>query len=155
MRISKPHSRFMLTYSGELITSTGNSKLKQPPWIIINSRPERKASLFESFLRGLVNEALTVTFSKFSRGLIADSSAVQQWTQSANEQLVFITNRIEEILELNSFHQWSHISTVDNPADSLNRSVAFKSLSQTSCLKDPLFFQKLDFGFKTGSGSIP
>ena len=76
-----------------------------------------------------------------------DSTTVLQWINSNEKQRIFVSNRVCEILELTSVHQWNHVATNDNPADAGTREMSAEILQLSSWVKSPHVLTNSRFPF--------
>ena len=49
--------------------------------------------------------------------LWTDSQVVLNWLSTTKKQLVFVANRLKEVLASTDAYQWKHVTTKENPAD--------------------------------------
>ena len=76
-----------------------------------------------------------------------DSTVVLQWINSTNKHPIFIANRVSEILENTSVHQWNHVATCDNSADAGTRGMSAEVLQSSSWVRGPDFLRTKRFPF--------
>ena len=74
-----------------------------------------------------------------------DSTIDIQWLNSTTKPLVYVTNRVFEILESTSIDQWLHDLSGDNPADTETKGITSDSLKQSSWVNGPSFLKKSDW----------
>ncbi|GFT32803.1 putative RNA-directed DNA polymerase from transposon X-element [Nephila pilipes] len=72
---------------------------------------------------------------------LTDSSTVLTWITRRDQWSVFVTNRISEIRKLTTLDDWLHISTDQNPADSLSRGCGPKQLQNWKRWQGPAWLQ--------------
>ena len=106
---------------------------------------ELQAALFDSRLKDDIEKALTLSVSKVF--LWTDSTTALQWLNSTSKQLVFVGNRVADILESTSIDQWFHVLSGNNPADTGTRSITADSLRQSSWVNGPSFLKTSDWPF--------
>ena len=81
---------------------------------------ELQAALLASHLKRFVEDSVTIPINKVS--LWTDSSTACQWIRSfASKHLVFLANRLSEILELTAVDQWKFVPGSLNAADCSTR----------------------------------
>ena len=107
---------------------------------------ELQASLFAARLRKEIENALTVRIDNTL--MWTESTTVLQWLHSLEKQLVFVTNRVAEILELTTVDEWNYVKSCDNPADAGTRGLSANSLRESPWLKGPSFLRTHDRPFK-------
>ena len=76
---------------------------------------ELQAALLATRLKVDITKALTIPLSRVFKW--TDSTSVLEWLGSLDKQLLFVANRVSEILESTTVDQWLHVSTADNPAN--------------------------------------
>ena len=76
-----------------------------------------------------------------------DSSTVLQWLASADEQSVFVANRVAEILESTTIDQWFYVPTANNPADAGTRGLA-ADLPSCCWVKGPNLLRTFEWPFE-------
>ena len=106
---------------------------------------ELQAALLAARLKREITQALTVTVNQVFTW--ADSTTVLQWINSNKKQLIFVANRVCEILEYTSVDQWNHVATKDNPADAGTRGMSAEILQLSSWVKGPHFLTSSRFPF--------
>ena len=107
---------------------------------------ELQAALLAARLKSIVCEALDFKFSKIF--MWTDSTTVIQWLLSDVKQPVFVANRVSEILELTTIDQWSHVGTIDNPADDVTRGLPIEGLNDSAWVNGPEFLKTDQWPFR-------
>ncbi len=107
---------------------------------------EMQASLLAARLRSEVQAALTISISRTF--MWTDSTTVLQWLNSCEKQLVFIANRVAEILDHSTLDEWFFVPTKDNPADAATRGMSADDLIGSCWLKGPDFLLSPQWPFK-------
>ena len=74
-----------------------------------------QAALLAAQLKEEIQQALAVPVERtFIR---TDSTTVLHWLHSIDKKLIFVANRVAEILEFTTVDEWNHVPTADKPAD--------------------------------------
>ena len=81
------------------------------------TRLELQAALFSTRLRAqILKKKRDIIFDEIHHW--TDSVTVLHWLHSAHKRpIVFVANRVAEILETFTIDAWNHAPGVDNPAD--------------------------------------
>ena len=108
-----------------------------------------QAALLASRLREEICEALTIQIQRMF--MWTDSTTVLQWLNSLEKQLIFVANRVSEILEGTTVAQWHHVATQNNPADAGTRGLSSEALQNSAWLRGPDFLRISDFPFRPGT----
>ena len=106
---------------------------------------ELQTALLAARLKKEINQAHTVTVNEVF--MWTDSTTVLQLINSHEKQLIFVANRVCEILEYTSVEQWHHVATKDIPADAGTRGMSGESLQLSSWVKSPHFLTNSRFPF--------
>ena len=106
---------------------------------------ELQAALLAARLKREIIQALTVTVNQVF--MWTDSTTILQWINSNEKQLIFVANRVCEILEYTSVDQWNHVATKDNPADAGTRGMSAEILQLSSWVESPHFLTNSRFPF--------
>ena len=73
----------------------------------------------------------------------SDSTTVLQWIHSPQrKQLVFVANRVAEILDTTNVSQWDHVSGINNPADIGTRAINVDELKRSEWLTGPAWLKQ-------------
>ena len=107
---------------------------------------ELQTSLLAARLPKEIENALTVRID--NTFMWTDSTTVLRWLHSIEKQLVFVTNRVAELLELTTVDEWNYVKSCDNPADAGTRGLSANSLRESLWLKGPSFLRTYDWPFK-------
>ena len=78
-----------------------------------------------------------------------ESTTDIQWLNSTTKPLVYVTNRVFEILESSSIDQWLHDLSGDNPTDTKTNSITSDSLKQISWVNGPSLLKNSDWPFNS------
>ena len=90
---------------------------------------EMQAAVFGVRLRELILEEHDIEVDQIVHW--TDSTTVLQWLHvSNNKQLVFVANRVAEILEKSTIDQWGHFEGKLNPADIRTRGMTVEALKE-------------------------
>ena len=134
--------------SGEIITELafvlGKARVV-PMKVRTVPKLELQAALLAARLKKKICRALTVTVDKVF--MWTDITIVLQWINSTNKHLIFIANRVSEVLENPSVDQWNHVATCDNPADAGTRGMSAEVLQSSSWVRGPDFLKTKQFPF--------
>ena len=76
-----------------------------------------------------------------------DRNIVLQWINSTNRHLIFIANRVSEILENTNVDQWNYFATCDIHADAGTRGMSAEVLQSSSWVGGPDFLRTKQFPF--------
>ena len=107
---------------------------------------ELQASLLATRLKIDIMKALSIPINDVFKW--NDSTTVLQWLHSTAKQPVFVANRVGEILEVTTVHEWYHVDTENNPADTGTRGIAAEALKDSSWTQGPSFLRTSDWPFR-------
>ena len=129
------------TTEGNVVVSYAISKSRVAP-IKQTSIPELKleaATMGAELARFVVTE-MKLNFS--SDHFWTDSTETLGWINSDKRQKVFVTNRVNKILEHSKAEEWKHVLENFNPAEHGTRGLKTSELEE-KWLKGPIFFSRL------------
>ena len=73
----------------------------------------------------------------------SDSTNVLQWIHSSHrKQIVFVANRVAEILDTTNVSQCNHVSGINNPADIGTRAINVDELKRSEWLTGPAWLKQ-------------
>ena len=100
--------------------------LKQPTI----TKLELQAAMLGTRIANFVKRESTLPISQTF--FWSDSTTVIQWVRNSHKrQQTFIANRVSEILETTTVHQWRHCPGDINPADDATRGIPIADLTET------------------------
>ena len=62
----------------------------------------------------------------------SDSEAALQWVRNNGSKIVYVRNRVANILEIGAEFQFLHVASRDNPADLVTRGISLKQFFKES-----------------------
>ena len=110
-------------------------------------------ALLASRLKRHAEAALTLAIEKVY--MWSDSSTVLQWLHSPEKQLVFVANRISEILDASTVDEWAHVSSTNNPADVVTRGMSIDELKSSAWINGPECLRTEDWPFQPPTQRVP
>ena len=107
---------------------------------------ELQAALLAARLRKEIQLAFTIPIERTF--MWTDTTTVIQWLQSTDKFLVFVANRLAEILESTTTDECNYVQTSENPADVGSHGLSTNVLSESPWLKGPDIFKTDDLLFQ-------
>ena len=106
---------------------------------------ELHAALLATRLKDDILTAHTVSNNHFYMWTV--STTVLQWLNSTEKLPVFVGNRVGEILESTTIHEWHHVLSGDNQADTDTRGISSIALKDSSWVIGPSILKTADWPF--------
>ena len=139
------HAQLASSHQTELAFVFGEARVA-PMKALSIPKLELQAALLATRLKEEILKGLT--FKVTDIFMWTDSTTVLQWLNSCNNLPVFFGNRTGETLESTTTHQWHHMRSGDNPADTGTGGISSEALKESSWVNGPSILRTTDWQFK-------